>query len=64
MRLPPGGLGHDLGEDPAHAVNAAAVFLDDARGSAAALAGDLNPPSSSSPPSTAALAASRRKDNS
>ena len=35
-------LGHDLGEDPAHAIGAAAVFLQDARGSAAALAGDLD----------------------
>ena len=40
--LTAGRLGHDLGEDPAHAVNAAAVFLDDAAGSAAALAGDLS----------------------
>lgn len=40
--LAAGRLGHDLGEDPAHAIDAAAVFLDDARGSAAALAGDLD----------------------
>jgi hypothetical protein len=40
--LAAGRLGHDLGEDPAHAIGAAAVFLDDARGSAAALAGDLD----------------------
>jgi hypothetical protein len=40
--LAAGQLGHDLGEDPAWAVNAAAVFLSDARGSAAALAGDLS----------------------
>ena len=40
--LAAGQLGHDLGEDPAHAIDAAAVFLDDARGSAAALAGDLD----------------------
>jgi hypothetical protein len=37
-----GKLGHDLGEDPADAVDAAAVFLSDARASASALAGDLN----------------------
>ena len=40
--LAAGRLGHDLGEDPAHAVNAAAVFLSDATASAAALAGDLS----------------------
>jgi hypothetical protein len=37
-----GQLGHDLGEDPAAAVDAAAVFLQDAAASAAALAGDLD----------------------
>lgn len=40
--LAAGRLGHDLGEDPAHAVDAAAVFLGDAAASAAALAGDLD----------------------
>ena len=40
--LAAGQLGHDLGEDPAHAVDAAVVFLEDARGSAAALASDLD----------------------
>ena len=40
--LAAGKLGHDLGEDPADAVGAAAVFLGDARASAGALAGDLN----------------------
>jgi hypothetical protein len=40
--LTAGHLGHDLGEDPTFAAAAAAVFLDDARGSAAALAGDLD----------------------
>ena len=40
--LAAGRLGHDLGEDPAAATGAAAVFLGDARMSAAALAGDLN----------------------
>jgi hypothetical protein len=40
--LAAGRLGHDLGEDPAHAVDAAGVFLSDARLSAAALAGDLS----------------------
>jgi len=40
--LAAGRLGHDLGEDPSLAIAAAAVFLGDARGSAAALAGDLD----------------------
>lgn len=40
--LAAGQLGHDLGEDPAAAINAAAVFLGDARMSAAALAADLD----------------------
>jgi hypothetical protein len=40
--LAAGHLGHDLGEDPAHAVDNAGVFLSDARASAAALAGDLS----------------------
>jgi hypothetical protein len=40
--LAAGRLGHDLGEDPAPAIDAAAVFLGDARMSAAALAGDLD----------------------
>jgi hypothetical protein len=40
--LAAGQLGHDLGEDPAAATGAAAVFLRDARMSAAALAGDLD----------------------
>jgi malonyl CoA-acyl carrier protein transacylase len=40
--LAAGRLGHDLGEDPALAIDAAAVFLSDARASASALAGDLN----------------------
>ena len=35
-------LGHDLGEDPAGAIDAAAIFLGGARTSAAALAGDLD----------------------
>ena len=37
-----GRLGHDLGEDPAPAVDGALIFLGDARTSAAALAGDLD----------------------
>jgi hypothetical protein len=37
-----GRLGHDFGEDPAAAVEATAIFLDDARLSAAALSGDLD----------------------
>ncbi len=40
--LAAGRLGHDPGEDPAAAIGAAAVFLGDARLSAAALAGDLD----------------------
>jgi hypothetical protein len=40
--LAAGRLGHDAGEDPSFAVEAAAVFLGDASGSAAALAGDLD----------------------
>jgi hypothetical protein len=36
-----GALGHDLGDDPCFAVEAAGLFLDGARLSAAALAGDL-----------------------
>jgi hypothetical protein len=37
-----GRLGHDLGEDPALAVDGAVIFLGDARRSAGALAGDLD----------------------
>jgi hypothetical protein len=40
--LAAGRLGHDLGEDPGWHVHGAGIFLGDARGSAAALAGDLN----------------------
>ena len=40
--LAAGRLGHDHGHDPAHAIDAAAVFLADATASAAALAGDLD----------------------
>ena len=40
--LAAGRLGHDLGEDPAASIDAAAVFLGDASLSAAALAQDLN----------------------
>jgi hypothetical protein len=40
--LAAGRLGHDLGEDPATAVEATAIFLGDARTSAAALASDLD----------------------
>ena len=39
--LEAGRLGHDLGEDPAEAIDAAGIFLGDAGRSAAALAGDL-----------------------
>ena len=37
-----GRLGHDLGEDPAPAVDGAVIFLGDARVSAGALASDLD----------------------
>jgi hypothetical protein len=40
--LAAGKLGHDRGEDPAMAVDGAVIFLEDARRSAAALAGDLD----------------------
>ena len=40
--LAAGRLGHDLGEDPAGDIDAAVIFLGDARASAAALAGDLD----------------------
>ena len=40
--LAAGKLGHDRGEDPAPDVEGAVIFLDDARRSAAALAGDLD----------------------
>ena len=40
--LAAGRLGHDHGDDPAHAIGATAVFLSDAAASAAALAGDLD----------------------
>lgn len=40
--LAAGRLGHDLGEDPALAVDGAVIFLGDARRSAGALAGDLD----------------------
>jgi hypothetical protein len=40
--LAAGRLGHDLGEDPATAIQTAVIFLSDARASAGALAGDLN----------------------
>jgi hypothetical protein len=39
--LAAGRLGHDLGHDPCFAVETAGLFLDDARLSAAALAGHL-----------------------
>ena len=40
--LAAGQLGHDHGQDPARAIDAAVIFLGHARGSAAALAGDLD----------------------
>jgi hypothetical protein len=62
--LAAGRLGHDLGKDPARAVDAAVVFLDDARGSAAALAGDLDAAQQQLASVNGNPAASRRKDNS
>jgi len=61
--LAAGRLGHDLGEDPAHAIDVAAVFLNDARGSAAALAGDLDAAQHQLAPVNGNPATSRRKDN-
>ena len=52
--LAAGRLGHDRGQDPAHAVEATAVFLSDAAASAAALAGDLDAAQQQLAPSTAA----------
>lgn len=40
--LADGTLGHDLGDDPCFAVDAAGTFLDDARLQSASLAGDLS----------------------
>jgi hypothetical protein len=62
--LAAGQLGHDLGEDPGHAIDAAGIFLDDARGSAAALAGDLDAAQQQLASLNGNPAASRRKDNS
>jgi hypothetical protein len=62
--LAAGRLGHDHGEDPSLAVDAAAIFLDDARGSAAALASDLDAAWQHLAPVNGNPAASRRKDNS
>jgi len=62
--LAAGRLGHDLGEDPAHAIDAAAVFLEDARGSAAALADHIDAAQQQLAPVNGNPVASRRKDNS
>ena len=62
--LAAGRLGHDLGEDPAHAAGAAAVFLGDAAASAAALAGNLDAAQQQLASVNGNPAASRRKDNS
>ena len=62
--LAAGRLGHDLGEDPAHAIGAAGVFLDDARGSAAALAGDLGRRPAAARLRQRQPRSPRRKDNS
>jgi hypothetical protein len=62
--LAAGRLGHDHGHDPARAIDAAAVFLGDARGSAAALAGNLDAAQQQLASVNGNPAASRRKDNS
>jgi hypothetical protein len=62
--LAAGRLGHDLGQDPAHAIAAAVIFLGDARGSATALASDLDAAQQQLAPVNGNPAASRRKDNS
>jgi len=62
--LAAGRLGHDLGDDPAYAIDAAVIFLEDAQGSAAALAGDLDAAQQQLAPVNGNPAASRRKDNS
>ena len=62
--LAAGRLGHDLGEDPAHAIDAVAVFLEDAQASAAALAGDLDAAQQQLAAVNGNPAPSRRKDNS
>ena len=61
--LAAGHLGHDLGEDPAHAIDGAVIFLQDARGSAATLAGDLDAAQQQLAAVNGNPAASRRKDN-
>jgi malonyl CoA-acyl carrier protein transacylase len=60
--LAAGRLGHDLGEDPAAAVDAAAVFLGDAAASAAALAGDIDAAQQQLAPVNGEPATPRRKD--
>ena len=60
--LAAGRLGHDLGEDPAHAVDAAVIFLGDAAASAAALAGDLDAAQQQLAPVNGHPARSGRKD--
>jgi hypothetical protein len=62
--LAAGRLGHDLGQDPAHAIAAAVIFLSGARGSATALASDLDAAQQQLAPINGNPAASRRKDNS
>jgi len=62
--LAAGRLGHDLGEDPAHAIDATAIFLGDAASSAAALAGDLDAASQQLAPVSGRPAGPARKDQS
>lgn len=62
--LAAGRLGHDLGQDPCLAVQAAAVFLADAAASAAALASDIDAAQQQLAPVNDSPAASRRKDHS
>jgi hypothetical protein len=57
-----GQLGHDLGQDPAACVEAAAIFLGNAAASAAALAGDLNAAQQQLAPVNGCAARPGRKD--
>jgi hypothetical protein len=60
--LAAGRLGHDHGDDPAHAIDATAIFLADAAVSAAALAGDLDAAQQQLAPVHGRLARPTRKD--
>jgi hypothetical protein len=62
--LAAGRLGHDLGEDPAHANGAAAVYHQHPHASPAALAGDLDAAQQQLALVNGTPATSRRKDHS